>query len=310
VANGSEFVELDVVMTADLVPVLYHDFEVCAKQMKSGTESVKPQTLRIHNLTHHQLRHLYLEHTNVLKCGEEDKGCFTLCNNHPNTPKKNIFPTLAQVCHSLPKNVGFIVDVKYPTPNSDGQLEYSYFSRNQVADIIINTLYQHAGDRKIFLSCFDPDLCTMFRIKQPRYPVLYLTDTEEYPEESCADVRCRSLNAAISFALSESLLGVSAYCDMFLSKCRLVEAVHSRDLILFTWGEKNHFKESMELQRKAGVDAVINDRIPPEATPSPINISSGVEISFLADKEVELAWKERPLDFNTPSLSVIEVPVT
>lgn len=36
-------------------------------------------------------------------------------------------------------------------------------------------VFDEAGDRKIIFSSFDPDCATLVRLKQPRYPVFFLT---------------------------------------------------------------------------------------------------------------------------------------
>ena len=52
--------------------------------------------------------------------------------------------------------------MKYPVPETtDPQYNFSYFERNQMADIILKVVYRYAHKRKIIFSCFDPDMCTM-----------------------------------------------------------------------------------------------------------------------------------------------------
>ena len=36
-------------------------------------------------------------------------------------------------------------------------------------------VFEEAGERKIIFSTFDPDCATLARLKQPRYPVFFLT---------------------------------------------------------------------------------------------------------------------------------------
>lgn len=40
---------------------------------------------------------------------------------------------------------------------------------------VLETVLKHAGDRRIVFSCFNPDICTMVRKKQNKYPVMFLT---------------------------------------------------------------------------------------------------------------------------------------
>jgi len=70
--------------------------------------------------------------------------------------------TFQQVFKELPPRIGFNIEVKYPVPEiADPQYNFSYFERNQMADIILKVVYRYAHKRKIIFSCFDPDMCTM-----------------------------------------------------------------------------------------------------------------------------------------------------
>lgn len=40
---------------------------------------------------------------------------------------------------------------------------------------LAQVVFDEAGDRKIIFSSFDPDCATLVRLKQPRYPVFFLT---------------------------------------------------------------------------------------------------------------------------------------
>lgn len=40
---------------------------------------------------------------------------------------------------------------------------------------MLEVVLKHAGERRIVFSCFNPDICTMVRNKQNKYPVMFLT---------------------------------------------------------------------------------------------------------------------------------------
>lgn len=82
---------------------------------------------------------------------------FTHIITHINT-------THTQVLRSVPSNVGFYIDIKYPVPGQSldmEEIDYVYFDRNVYADAIIKSLYHHAGERKTVLNCLDPDMCAL-----------------------------------------------------------------------------------------------------------------------------------------------------
>lgn len=70
--------------------------------------------------------------------------------------------SLPQVFRSLPPHIGFNIEVKYPVPLLESDhYNFPYFERNMMADQILKVIYRLARHRKIILSCFDADMCTM-----------------------------------------------------------------------------------------------------------------------------------------------------
>ena len=69
--HGADYVEFDVQLTKDLVPVVYHDFHVCTTLAKTGFSSGEFYEMHVKELTLHQLHSLRLEHTSVL--GQQGK---------------------------------------------------------------------------------------------------------------------------------------------------------------------------------------------------------------------------------------------
>ena len=127
------------------------------------------------------------------------------------------------------------------------------------------------------------------RLKQPKYPVLFLSNGMLMPSVP-VDIRGQTLNDATMFAKADKLLvrkcsyytnyrhthnhpsllssshppssfqGVNLDSASLLSNLDLVSKVTGKNLVLFTWGEKNDTPEVIELQKKRGVAAVIYDR--------------------------------------------------
>ena len=69
---------------------------------------------------------------------------------------------------------------------------------------------------------------------------------------------------ALPFSLSllslSSLQGVDLDSASLLSNLDLVSKVTEKNLVLFTWGEKNDNPKVIELQKKRGVAAIIYNR--------------------------------------------------
>jgi len=50
-------------------------------------------------------------------------------------------------------------------------------------------VFEEAGERKIIFSTFDPDCATLARLKQPRYPVFFLTCAGEKVRRTAKQTR-------------------------------------------------------------------------------------------------------------------------
>lgn len=44
---------------------------------------------------------------------------------------------------------------------------------------VLEVVLKNAGERRIVFSCFNPDICTLVRNKQNKYPVMFLTVVSE-----------------------------------------------------------------------------------------------------------------------------------
>jgi len=112
--------------------------------------------------------------------------------------------------------------------------------------------------RRLIFSSFDPDICLLLSLKQPRFPVFFLTEggSALYP-----DARMNSLDAAIAFAKSTRLRGIVSFVDPVLNNPDKVKIAKNIGLAFFTYGEKNMDPKICEIQKSIGVDAIIMDRV-------------------------------------------------
>uniref|UniRef100_A0A8C7JB72 Glycerophosphocholine phosphodiesterase 1 n=1 Tax=Oncorhynchus kisutch TaxID=8019 RepID=A0A8C7JB72_ONCKI len=204
--HGAAYVEFDVHLSKDCVPIVYHDLTCCISTKKKGDKlSLDLFEVPVKDLTYDQLQQL--------KDG-----------------------------------------------SWEGNLS-SYFNMNLFLDIILTCVLQRAGKRRIVFSCFDPDVCTMVRQKQNKYPILFLTQgiSEIYPE--LMDIRCRTTQIAMSFAQSENLLGISAHTEELLQNLEHIREAQSKGLVVFCWGDLNNDHDNRTKLREQGIDGLIYDRI-------------------------------------------------
>ncbi|CEP15880.1 hypothetical protein [Parasitella parasitica] len=321
---GAEYVEFDVQLTKDLVPVIYHDWTVTEtgydiplnaitseqflnlrrsgqikeyhtgvsdgehgilvsttsnKETPTAATSTQSPLLISNGLPHHGSGHSTpngvrtsrshsfsasspnrldlsdpFEQTRTSKSGK-------IKGNGPETIQ-GPFTTLAEVLKSVPKSAGFNIEVKYPMIDEAEQDELTQFQElNIYVDTILECVYNNVQqDRHVIFSSFHPEICLALNLKQPNYPVFFLTDAGTLP---MADRRCNSLQEAVRFAKQADLLGIVAASEPILEAPRMVQVIKEMGLLLFTYGILNNEVENAIAQKHYGVDAVIVDSVLP-----------------------------------------------
>ncbi|KAF4979710.1 hypothetical protein FZEAL_4138 [Fusarium zealandicum] len=292
---GAQYVEFDVQLTKDHVPVIYHDFLVS----ETGIDAP------VHTLTLEQFLHINPDsrrdpnHTTAAKpVAEGEPGSFRARSNSL-APKRSQsmgfagsgfddmnermkhtidfkskgfkgntrgnfiqapFATLEDLFRKLPEHIGFNIEMKYPMLHESEEHEMDTYAveLNSFCDTVLSKVYDLAGERHIIFSSFNPDICLCLSFKQPSIPILFLTDA------GCCDVcdvRASSLQEAIRFASRWNLLGIVAAAEPFINSPRLVKVVKENGIVCFSYGVLNNDPVMVQRQVKQGIDAVIVDSV-------------------------------------------------
>ncbi|XP_076016331.1 glycerophosphocholine phosphodiesterase GPCPD1 [Genypterus blacodes] len=256
--HGAAYVEFDVHLSKDAIPIVYHDLTCCiATKKKKNDTTLELLEVPVKDLTFDQLQLLKLAATTA----SDHKD---LMDDEDEIDEYQPFPSLTQIFHAVPEDVGFNIELKWISQMKDGSWDgnmSSYFNMNAFLDIVLSCVLRNAGRRRIVFSCFDPDVCTMVRNKQNKFPILFLTQgiSEKYPE--LMDVRCQTTQIAMSFAQSENILGISAHTEELLKNLHHIREAQSKGLVVFSWGEDNNDHETRKMLREQGIDGLIYDRI-------------------------------------------------
>lgn len=221
--HGADMVEFDVQLSKDLVPVIYHDLHVYVSlKKKKSLDDNDMLELPMSELTLEQLKHLKVYHSFEGKMRQPKFFDEDLDEHQP-------FPTLAEALDAIDDSVGFNVEIKWNMELSDGSLEMERINKNKnlYIDCILDVVLTRAGNRRIVFSCFDPDICTMLRLKQNFYPVMFLMlgDTTRYAKYH--DPRGDSMQNAVFHACANELLGVVAHSEDLLRDTSQVSALDS-----------------------------------------------------------------------------------
>ncbi|CEP63797.1 glycerophosphocholine phosphodiesterase LALA0_S09e02718g [Lachancea lanzarotensis] len=291
---GASYIEFDVQLTKDDVPVIYHDFIVAESGVDIPMhELTLEQFLDLNNADRHRknlnanLNGRSMDDTDaaLVQRAYSVRGETTLVDQLPlakifedrmrltKTFKKNSFKgnarghsiagsfvTLKELFKKIPSNVGFNVECKYPMLDEaiDDDIGYVSVELNHWCDTVLDTIYDNVNGRDIIFSSFHPDVCIMLSLKQPSFPILYLT---EGGTKKTVDARAASLQNAIRFAKTWDLLGIVSAAKPIIKAPRLAQVIKSNGLVCVTYGVDNNDPDVAKIEMDAGVDAVIVDSV-------------------------------------------------
>ena len=271
---GASYVEFDVQLTKDHVPVIYHDFLVSesgidapvhtmtleqflhvnethssgASQPKSPQRNQRSSSLsRASNSnSRYDQRANSLGSTSLSSSKLSDRMKHTRDyktkgykgNSRGNTIQAP-FTTLEEMFLKLPPTIGFNIEMKYPMlfeSEEEGMDTYAV-ELNSFVDTVLAKVYELGRGRDIIFSSFNPDICLLLSLKQPSVPVLFLTDAGT---SEVGDVRASSLQEAIRFASRWNLLGIVSAAEPLVACPRLVRVVKESGLVCVSYGTLNN----------------------------------------------------------------------
>lgn len=278
---GAQYVEFDVQLTKDHVPVIYHDFLVS----ETGIDAP------VHTLTLEQFLHINPDSSRTKhepSAEQPDRAAYgqrTRAGNvkvsrsrslgfagdgftgieamdermkHTKDFKKKgfkansrgnfiqaPFATLEDLFRKLPEEIGFNIEMKYPMLHETEEQEMDSYAveLNSFCDTVLSKVYDLAGNRHIIFSSFNPDVCLCLSFKQPSIPILFLTNAGC---DECSDVRASSLQEAIRFASRWNLLGLVSTAEPLINSPRLVRVVKENGLVCVSYGTMNNDPELVQ----------------------------------------------------------------
>ncbi|KAJ5674591.1 uncharacterized protein N7477_004525 [Penicillium maclennaniae] len=282
---GASYVEFDVQLTKDHVPVIYHDFLVSETGIdapvhtltldqflelgKSRHRNVLPDSGHVNRDTNLGLR----QRSMSVGGSEYDPAELTEKIKHTrdfkkkgfkgNTRGEHIqapFATLEELFKKVPQPVGFNIELKYPMLHESEEEEMDTYAveLNSFVDTILTKVYDMGAGRDMLFSSFNPDVCLLLSFKQPSIPVLFLSDSGASP---VGDIRASSLQEAIRFASRWNLLGIVTQAEPLVLCPRLVRIVKESGLVCVSYGSLNNEGVNVDYQVAEGIDAVIVDSV-------------------------------------------------
>lgn len=270
---GAQYVEFDVQLTKDHVPVIYHDFLVSETGIDApvhtltleqflhinpdkGRDRLHPNGLpqqlvqdaaarpRSKSFTPKRSQSLgfagtgYVEMDERMKHTRDFKEKGYKANSRGNFIQAP-FATLEDLFRQLPEEIGFNMELKYPMLHESEEHEMDTYAveLNSFCDTVLSKVYDLAGQRHIIFSSFNPNICLCLNFKQPSIPILFLTDAGCSP---VGDIRASSLQEAIRFASRWNLLGIVSAAEPLINSPRLVKVVKEIGLVCVSYGALNN----------------------------------------------------------------------
>lgn len=274
---GASYVEFDVQLTKDHVPVIYHDFLVSetgidapvhtltleqflhvsegqtprqsrpgspednriTAEANTGKLSRRPRSYSVDNSKQKNIHRSHqVELAERMKHTRDFKIKGYKGNSRGNFIQEE-FTTLEKMFKKLPETTGFNIEMKYPMLHESEEHEMDQYAveLNSFVDTVLKMVYDFIGKRSIMFSSFNPDICLMLSFKQPSIPVFFLTDAGTCP---VGDVRAASLQEAIRFASRWNLLGIVSAAEPLVACPRLVRVVKESGLVCVSYGTLNN----------------------------------------------------------------------
>jgi glycerophosphodiester phosphodiesterase len=271
---GANYVEFDVQLTKDHVPVLYHDFLVSETGIDAPVHTLTlEQFLHVNDATPRPSRPPSpprdaklnvvrgMDRQRSLSLGHELRDYDMMAEKMKHTrdfKKKGFkansrgnfiqapFTTLEEMFLKIPESVGFNIEMKYPMLHETEEQEMDTYAveLNSFVDTVLTKVYDLGKERKIIFSSFNPDICLLLSFKQPSIPVLFLTDAGIQP---VGDIRASSLQEAIRFASRWNLLGIVCAAEPLCNSPRLVRVVKESGLVCVSYGVLNNNPEKVQV---------------------------------------------------------------
>lgn len=242
------YVEFDVQVTKDGCPVIFHDNFIYTQQ--DGEISGK----RVTDLDLDE----FLSYGPQREQGKVGKPLFRKLKDGRilkwDVRSEDALCTLREVFRGVHRRVGFNVELKF-----DDDLVYTEDRLTCILQAVLKVVSEHAGNRPIIFSSFQPDAAQLIRKLQDKYTVFFLTNggTQVY-----ADPRRNSLEEAVKLCVAGGLQGIVSEVRAILRQPSAVAKIkEANKLSLMTYGQLNNVPEVVYVQHLMGVDGVIVDLV-------------------------------------------------
>ncbi|KQJ82390.1 glycerophosphodiester phosphodiesterase GDPD2 [Brachypodium distachyon] len=247
--SGVAYVEFDVQVTKDGCPIIFHDNFIFTQEQDGEITGKRVTDLRLDEFLSYgpQIKDQGKVGRPLLRKLKDGRilRWDVRCDD--------VLCTLQEAFEDVDTRVGFNVELKF-----DDDLVYQEGELTGILQSILKVVSEHARDRPIIFSSFQPDAARLMRKLQDGYPVYFLTNggTQIY-----ADARRNSLEEAVRLCVACGLQGIVSEARAVFRHPAAIVMVKEAGLSLLTYGQLNNVPEAVYMQHLMGVDGVIVDLV-------------------------------------------------
>ncbi|KAG2411454.1 hypothetical protein I3760_Q003900 [Carya illinoinensis] len=280
-----DFIEFDVQVTKDGCPVIFHDDVILSENNGTVFERRITELCLAEFLCYGPQSEPGKQGNTLLRKTKDGKILkWDVDTDDP-------LCTLQQAFQQVEPSLGFNIELKF-----DDHIVYQPDYLIHVIQAILQVVFEHAKDRAILFSTFQPDAALLVRKLQTTFPVFFLTNggTEIY-----YDVRRNSLEEAIKLCLEGGLQGIVSEVKGVFRNPGAVTQSKEANLSFLTYGKLNNVPEAVYVQHLMGIDGVIVDLVREitEAVSEMIKPSEAGEEDGMLQAAAKPQFSERELAF-------------
>ncbi|KAK4392841.1 Glycerophosphodiester phosphodiesterase GDPD1, chloroplastic [Sesamum angolense] len=242
-----DFIEFDVQVTRDGCPIIFHDNFIYSEDNGTIFEKRVTELSLSEFLTFGPQKEGGSEGKTLLRKTKDGKILnWTVESDDPAC-------TLQEAFQKVNPSLGFNIELKF-----DDNIVYQQDYLIHVLQAILEVVFDHAKERPIIFSSFQPDATLLVRKLQDTYPVFFLTNGGN---EIYNDVRRNCLEEAIKLCVEGGLHGIVSEVRGIFRNPGAVNKIKELKLALLTYGKLNNVAEAVYMQHLMGVDGVIVDLV-------------------------------------------------
>ncbi|KAK1349253.1 Glycerophosphocholine phosphodiesterase [Hamiltosporidium tvaerminnensis] len=224
--KGISWIEFDVQVTSDFIPIVFHDFMIKTNENEFYIGSLK-----------------FSEISKI--CQSKDSG---YCN----------ILGLDSLFTILDENIGFNIEIKYP--NSE-EIEENGIKETPNLILFIKSIFdvvERYPARKMFFSSFHMDTVIFIRLSYPNVILFYLTEGKESISSTNND---NPLEFAHNFCRRYNLKGVIVDSSVLLAFEHHLGRILNDDLLIFTYGSETNYDNTVTRLWESNITAMITDDV-------------------------------------------------